>query len=118
MNLLYTPAGTIEIACDSGDVPDGYHTFDELYRHRCLLWAYICSTSPHAFKTRRNDRGEEMPGWFIAGRNTADGQLTYHLPNAFWDLVRVSEWERNFNYDGHTSDDVADRLEAILRGGA
>ena len=24
----------------NGDISDGYHTFDELYKHRCLLW--IC----------------------------------------------------------------------------
>ena len=116
MSTLYTPAGLVSVACDTGDVSDGHHTFDELYRHRCLLWAVVCSRTVNAFKTWRNDRGEQLPGWFIAGFQTPQGQLTYHLPASMWDLVDAPEIDRNDGYDGHTSDDVADRLEAWLRG--
>lgn len=114
--VLYTPAGLVQIDCDTGNVSDGYHTFDELYRHRCLLFAALCKVTPRAFKTRRAQDGDEIPGWFIAGIDTPHGQITYHMPNAMWDLVYVNEIERNFTYDGHTSADVADRLEAWLRG--
>ncbi len=117
MSELVTPNGVIAIDCEPGQVSDGYHTFDELYRHRCLLWAVICSQRAHSFKTRKNDSGEEWPGWFIAGFNTTDGQITYHLPDELWGLVNAREIERNAGYDGHTSQDVAQRLELMLKSG-
>lgn len=111
---LVTPSGRIAIDCEPGQVSDGYHTFDELYRHRCLLFAVVCSRSAGAFKTRRNDRGEEWPGWFIAGLNTPYGQITYHLPASMWGLVDAEEIECNAGYDGHTARDVVQRLEMLL----
>ena len=115
MTQLHTPNGTIHIECDTGEVSDGFHTFDELYQHRCLLWAYICSRSLGSFKTRKNSSGDQWPGWFIAGMDTPHGQITYHLPDSMWDLVDASEVERNEGYDGHTAQDVAARLELMLR---
>ena len=116
MSLLHTPNGPIYIECDTGDVSDGYHTFNELYRHRCLLWAFICSRTLNSFKTRKTSSGDQWPGWFIAGMNTPHGQITYHLPDSLWDLVDAKEIDRNDDYDGHTARDVADRLEALLEG--
>ena len=101
---------------DWGEVSDGYHTFNELYQHRNLLFALLVSRSAGAFKTRRNDQGEEWPGWFIAGIDTPSGQITYHLPALLWDMVHAPEIERNTGYDGHTSRDVVARLSILLRG--
>lgn len=119
---LLTPAGLVPIGCTPGEVSDGYHTFDELYQHRCLLFAALCNSydevqirNATVFKTRKNDRGEEWPGWFIAGINTEFGQITYHMPDNFWDLVDSPEIERNVGYDGHTSQDVASRLNLLVR---
>ena len=33
---------------DMGDVSDGYHTFNELYHHRAVLFANICNGSSQA----------------------------------------------------------------------
>jgi hypothetical protein len=111
---LQTPVGPVEVNCEVGEVSDGYHTFNELYEHRCLLFAGLISWLPGAFKTRLNDKGEAWEGWFIAGVNTPDGQITYHLPDNLWDLVHASVIERNADYDGHTSQDVANRLRSLL----
>jgi hypothetical protein len=111
---LIAPNGKITIDCEPGQVSDGYHTFDELYEHRCLLFAAWCRWMPETFKTRKNDKGEELQGWFIAGFNTPWGQVTYHLPDSIWDLVDAFEIDRNFDYDGHTSQDVAQRLRKML----
>lgn len=99
---------------DWGEVSDGYHTFNELYQHRNLLFALLVSRSAGAFKTRRNDQGEEWPGWFIAGIDTPSGQITFHLPALLWDMVHAPEIERNTGYDGHTSRDVVARLSFLL----
>lgn len=100
---------------DVGQVSDGYHTFDELYEHRCLLWANILnSNTENSFKTWLNDKGEKYDGWFIAGMDSEYGQLTYHLPERFWPLLNVKILNNNSNYDGHTSADVAERLLKML----
>ena len=118
MNTIYLPDGTEVNVADTNLVSDGYHTFGELYQHRCLLWAWIVTAVVTmwgcGFKTRKNSEGEEWQGWFIAGMNTKDGQITYHLPTSMWDLVHAPEIERNDKYDGHTSDDVVKRLRVIL----
>jgi hypothetical protein len=99
----------------TGETSDGYHTFDELYKHRCLLFAWVLMYTWNGFKTRKNDKGEEWPGWFIAGVNTPFGQITYHLPDELWDLVLSQEIERNIGYDGHTSNDVIERMTQVLK---
>ena len=97
------------------EVSDGYHTFRELYEHRHLLWMnLIQANKARAFKTRKNQEGEEWHGWFIAGMNTDYGQVTYHLPSELWDKLNVPEVERNRDYDGHTSSDVLARLTELL----
>lgn len=114
---LITPNGPVAIDCLTGQVSDGYHTFDELYEHRCLLFAALCGWVGGAFKTRRNDKGEEWPGWFIAGFNSPMGQVTYHLPDSLWDLTQADEVAQNDGYDGYTATDVAARLRALLESG-
>jgi len=118
VNTIILPDGTEVNVADTNLVSDGYHTFVELYQHRCLLWAYIVSTlgvaSMSGFKTRKNSEGDEWEGWFIAGMNYPDGQITYHLPDSMWDLVHAPVIERNDRYDGHTSADVVKRITEIL----
>lgn len=96
---------------DVSNVSDGYHTFGELYDHRNLLFLNLALANPAiAFKTRLNDKKEAWEGWFILGINTEFGQITYHLPDEFWIAAGVKEIEYNFDYDGHNSDDVCNRL--------
>lgn len=122
MSTIYLPDGTWFNTEDTNLVSDGYHTFGELYQHRCLLFAWVISAiganieayRDLIFKTRKNREGAEWVGWFIAGINMPEGQITYHLPIAMWDLVHAQEIERNDRYDGHTSDDVVKRITAIL----
>jgi hypothetical protein len=114
---LIAPTGKIPIDCEPGQVSDGYHTFAELYEHRCLLFAALCKWLAEAFKTHKNDKGEEWAGWFIAGFNSPVGQVTYHLPEWLYDWVDAQPIERNDGYDGHTSQDVAKRLRLLIERG-
>jgi hypothetical protein len=107
---------TIEIN-DLNAVSDGYHTIQELYDHRCLLFISLINTNKglgwHA--TKHYD-GSFLDGWFIAGMNLNGKQITYHLPNNFRSLIASDVVELDFapEWDGHTSSDVLDRLTEWL----
>lgn len=98
-------------ADSQGQISDGYHTFEELYDHRHILTCFLLMQYKHiAFKTKKNSHKEEWSGWFIAGLNTEFGQISYHLPIKYWDMLPVQEIVYNDRYDDHTSFDVLKRL--------
>jgi hypothetical protein len=98
-----------------GNYSDGYHTFNELYEFRHLLFIKVVKSKKEiAFKTLKNKEGQSSEGWFILGLNTDNGQITFHLPIRLWHEVSdIKEIERNFLFDGHNSDDVLVRLNAL-----
>lgn len=99
---------------DVGQVSDGYHTFYELYDHRSLLWINLLNRNhENAFKTRLDDKGVGLTGWFIAGMNTEHGQITYHLRDSFWEYLEVKQKLKNDDYDGHDSHTVLQRLVGL-----
>ncbi len=99
---------------DPGEISDGYHTFNELYDHRMILFVIISNTYSHiAWKSRLHDDGTMFDGgWFIAGLIMPDGRpITYHLENKYWDLMpNVMIMKNAPKWDGHTSQDVYERL--------
>lgn len=106
--------GKIAIECDVGEVSDGYHTFNELYAHRCVLFACLMkSYKSLSWKSRKHDDGSSYEGWFVAGIDLSSGTVTYHLPDSYWDKLNVEELD-NAKYDGHTSIDVLARLTSWL----
>jgi len=109
----------IILPCDVSQVSDGYHTFAELYDHRCLLFVnLVLACKEKAFKTRLNQNGEAWEGWFILGINTQWGQITYHLPDSMWGFLDgITEVGQNSGYDGHTSQDVINRLQLLAATG-
>ncbi len=108
---------TINLPCEVGEVSDGYHTFNELYEHRHVLFInVVLAHSDKAFKTWKNQEGEKWEGWFILGINTKHGQITYHIPQIYWPYVNVKEVERNTDYDGHSADEVLARLLLLSKG--
>lgn len=98
---------------NKGGISDGYHTFDELYEHRVLLFIALCNLMPdNCHKTRKNFKREEWEGWFILVlHHPIAGQISYHIPNKYWDGVRCKEVEWNHTFDGHNSNDVLERLK-------
>ena len=108
-------SNTLKLPCPVGQVSDGYHTFDELYDHRCLLFiALMRAHHDVAWATRAHHNGEVWAGWFIAGLKLPTGKtITYHLPEKFWWAVETfpcAKPERAPQWDGHTSKDVIGRL--------
>lgn len=109
---------TITIPCDAGKVSDGYHTFDELYDHRCHLMAALMTVMPEkSWRADKNDDGEKWPGWFLAGINLPTGTITYHLPQWMWSMLDGKDIETldvGPAWDGHTAEDVVQRLSAWI----
>jgi hypothetical protein len=107
--------GPVQIECDTNFVSDGYHTFGELYEHRFELFIALMLSHPEiSFRARLNSDGNQYPGWFVAGMNLPNGQISYHLPEAHWmRLGSLTTFERSPGYDGHTSLDVVDRLRVF-----
>lgn len=92
---------------------DGYHTFDELYEHRILLFiGLIAATDLHAWRSFKHDDGSKYDGWFIAGIDLPTGTITYHLPEKYWDMLQgyAEALDKAPKWDGHTPPDVIDRL--------
>ena len=104
---------------------DGYHTFEELYEHRIRLFIALCkeiSNQPYCDRkhkiwcSRYHSDGSSFEDWFILGIGEEKGeQITYHLPFKFWrEVCKFTEYlEKAPEFDGHTSDDVLNRLEEL-----
>ena len=94
---------------DVGDLSDGYHTFNDLYYQRCILFAALVNTFKDlSWKSHKHEDGEECfgGGWFIVGIDTPEGSYTYHYEDKYWDLFECQELEVGKMWDGHTEKDV------------
>lgn len=98
-----------------GDLSDGYHTFNELYHHRAVLFSVICRLFPErAWKSKLHDTGDMFEGMFIVGIETDFGQATYHYDiDPYWDMFEVTELEKAPAYDGHTPADTIARIASL-----
>lgn len=97
-----------------GNTSDGYHTFNELYHHRAILFSVICNQNKEiAWKSKQHHDGTMYDGMFIVGVETPQGQYSYHYDiDPYWDIFNVKELEFAPEWDGHEPKDV-DRLLSI-----
>lgn len=105
-------AQTFEFKLTDEGISDGYHTFSELYAHRCILFIALANCHKElCWKSRKHHDGEEWDGWFIAGMTLPTGEdITYHLPITQWSMLQVEELDLGKEWDGHTSRDVENYL--------
>ena len=97
----------------SGDTSDGYHTFDELYHHRAVLFAALQMAYPKlSWKSKQHSDGTMFDNMFIAGIDTPEGTYAYHLEMNEWDIFACKEIETAPEWDGHLPKDV-DRLLSL-----
>ena len=98
-----------------GNLSDGYHTFNELYHHRAILFSVICNSMPDkAWKSKLHDTGDMFEGMFIVGIETPEGQATYHYDiEPYWDMFKVKELEKAPKWDGHTPQVAIDRISKL-----
>jgi hypothetical protein len=111
-------------------IHDGFHSFRELYEHRCILFVTLCrsihmpqmrsvgnpSDNKSVWRSKKHSDGSEWSGWFILGIGTIPGnQITYHLPEKMWDMTSfVPVLEKAPTFDGHTYQDVINRLQKLF----
>ena len=98
-----------------GEFSDGYHTFNELYHHRAILFSVICAKFKNlAWKSKLHDTGDMYDGMFIVGIETPAGSATYHYDiDPYWDMFDVKELERAPKFDGHTPNDAIERISSL-----
>lgn len=102
----------------AGEITDGYHTFNELYHHRAVLFSVICSAyKERAWKSKQHHDPDDamFDGMFIVGIDTPEGQATYHydiIP--YWEMFNVKELDRAPKWDGHTPDEAIKRIASII----
>ena len=94
---------------DKNKISDGWHTFDELYQHRNVLFIKL------SWRSKLHSDGTMHEGVFIAGIGKEMGnQITYHIPLSKWNETNFMETLKKApEYDGHTNEEVLKRLEKI-----
>lgn len=99
----------------TGDTSDGYHTFNELYHHRAVLFSVICNSMPEmCWKSKKHHDGTMFDGMFIVGINTPEGQATYHYDlDPYWNMFHVKEVDSAPEWDGHTPDEAIRRIGTL-----
>ena len=135
IKLLKSEGGSVK------DISDTYHTFEELYEFRMLYNALLfnewaksynpnlsglhsdlvpinkvrCHYNVH--KSKRHYDGELCFGGshFKVSAKLPTGEISNHYKMEYWNLFQIPETEKAlFEYDGHTSFDVIDRMKNLL----
>ena len=123
---------SIHVFEGNAEASDGYHTFEDLYNHRITLFIALCRTLDSylslvlqtigsdfrpgsIWRSKVNGDGTTWDGWFIMGINQKEGkQITYHLPLDRWDETEfAATLDQAPAYDGHSSNDVIERLKQL-----
>ena len=110
-------ADLIEPEPINGETSDGYHTFNELYHHRALLFSAVVRNYPElCWKSKKHHAGDMYEGMFIVGINTPDGQASYHYDiEPYWDMFECEELEFAPEWDEHTPDQAIERIGKLTR---
>ena len=105
--------GILHVACETGKVSDGFHTFDELYEHRSYLFILLMLNNPEiSWIAKKHNDGTMYKGYFVAGMDLPTGTVTYHFPESMWKLMRsIKKFLIAPEWDGHTPSDVVKRLK-------
>lgn len=93
-------------AIETGKMSDGFHTFDELYAHRSLLFIRLAIHGPWVSAWKPH-----YPGWPVLFLESPAGQISYHFPEKYLPMVEANiERRDDYEWDGHTPNDVLERL--------
>jgi len=107
----------------TGELSDGYHTFNELYHFRMLYNAALFNewakngNKYSVHKSKKHYDGELCfgGGWFVVYAELPTGQISNHYQDKYYDLFNVPESDKALcEWDGHTSEDVSSRIERFI----
>lgn len=103
-----------EGAEDIGSLSDKYHTYDELYYNRMVLFAVVCNTyKSKAWKSWQHHDGSMFHDYFIVGVETPEGQFSFHYHKDFWDKFKVVQLMYAPEWDGHVTSDITRLLSLV-----
>lgn len=95
----------------------GYLTSKKLIKQGILDSMIIDQPKFNVHKSKKHFDGESPFGkedWFIVCAMLPTGQISNHYPMEDWDLFKIPETEKAlFEFDGHTSEDVLERLKNL-----
>ena len=101
------------------EISDGNHTFGQYIDMRNNLFIALCNAYPEiSWKSRKHYDEENDPmfnGDFIAGINSNEGVITFHLKMKYWDDLNAKEIDRAPKYDGYTEEDVKVRIKSLKK---
>ena len=102
------------------DTSDGYHTFKELYEFRKIYNATLFNEwheqgKYYVHKSTKHSDGEDCfgGGWFIVVATLPTGDISNHYEMKDWNLFVCETREVAKEWDGHNSQDVLNRLQAL-----
>ena len=89
-------------------ISDKWHTFEELYYHRMILFLTIQKAhKDKAWKSKQHHDGTMFEDSFIVGIETPEGQYSYHYNLKYWELFEdIDELEKAPEWDGHKPGDI------------
>lgn len=98
----------------SKGISDKWHTFDELYYHRMILFLSLqLAHKDKSWKSKQHHDGTMFDDSFVVGIDTPRGQYSYHYDLKYWRLFDgIKELEKAPEYDGHKPKDI-DRLLSL-----
>lgn len=91
------------------DTSDGYHTFEQLYYQRMMLFATLVQEHKDcAWKTWNHEDGKPCfgGGWFLVTIDTPKGAYGYHFEEKYWNLFNCPELPKAKHWDGYTEKDA------------
>lgn len=99
----------------TGETSDGYHTFNELYHHRAILFSVIVRTFKNlSWKSKLHHDGTMFDDMFIVGVDTPEGQATYHYDVVpYWNMFECNTLEKAPEWDGHTATQAIERIASL-----
>jgi len=92
----------------TGRISDCYHSFNELYFHRMILFSIICRKYKNkAWKSLLHHDNTMFNDMFIVGINTPDGQYSYHYDKKYWNYFSTIRTLKNApKWDRHKPSDI------------
>lgn len=97
-------------------IADEYHTMNELYLQKALLFSLVTNANKNkSWKSLKHHDNTMYENHFIAGIDTDEGQYTFHLHVDFWDYYDIIELKNAIKYDGHKSSDISRLLSLNTR---
>lgn len=98
-----------------GETSDGYHTFNELYHHRAVLFSVIVRMfKDRAWKSKLHADGTMYDGMFIVGIDTPNGQATYHYDiDPYWKMFDCPVLDHAPKWDGHSATQAIERIATL-----